>query len=289
MLHHLTEIKDWQQDFNALLQTQAIHALEQGQVLFLPQLSFDLTEHERIFLTPNLSNGKAKNISWNPQLQQLQGTRLTHNEFLKAFLQRFSMSAQRLVQQLFPHYQEALQLGRTSFRPVEVQNRKQSYKKDDTRLHVDAFPANPNQGKRILRVFSNINPEGKARVWRLGEPFPVVAERFLPQVKGPLPVSSLLLHKLGITKSRRSLYDHIMLHIHDAMKADEHYQITAQQQQVDFPAGSSWIVQTDQVSHAAMAGQYILEQTFYLPAQAMQNPAYSPLATLEKLTGKSLV
>ena len=34
---------------------------------------------------------------------------------------------------------------------------------------------------------------------------------------------------------------------------------------MDLPAGSTWLTFTDQVSHAAMAGQYQFEQTFLLP------------------------
>ena len=37
------------------------------------------------------------------------------------------------------------------------------------------------------------------------------------------------------------------------------------QELVDLPAGSTWLTFTDQVGHAAMAGQYQFEQTFLLP------------------------
>src|SRR3546814_5569584 len=76
---------------------------------------------------------------------------------------------------------------------------------------VDAFPSVPNHGNRILRVFSNINPHGKSRIWRLGEPFEEVAKRFLPQIRMPLKATSILLKALNITKSKRTLYDHYML------------------------------------------------------------------------------
>ena len=63
----------------------------------------------------------------------------------------------------------------------------------------------------------------------------------------------------------------MMLQLHDLMKADTAYQADAPQTAFDFPAGSSWIAFTDQVSHAAMAGQYQLEQTFLLPVEAMRS------------------
>ncbi len=41
----------------------------------------------------------------------------------------------------------------------------------------------PLAGQRILRMFTNVNPDGKARAWKVGEPFEDVAKRFVPQVR----------------------------------------------------------------------------------------------------------
>jgi hypothetical protein len=88
-----------------------------------------------------------------------------------------------------------------SFRPVEIAGRKSSYRKDDTLLHVDSFPSNPTRGQRILRVFTNINQEGKPRVWRTGEPFEAVAAKMVPQISPPLfGLAPPLLKLLKITK-----------------------------------------------------------------------------------------
>ncbi len=208
---------------------------------------------------------------------------------LKNFLVRYAHTAETLTRRLFPAYAEALQVGRTSYRPVEIAGRPSSYRKDDTRLHVDAFPATPNHGRRILRIFTNINPHGKARVWRVGEPFPLVAKKFVPSIPKQFFGKAALLNALRITKSFRTEYDHMMLQIHDNMKANLSYQKSAAQEEVHFVPGNSWIVQTDQVSHAAMSGQYVLEQTFYLPVNAMADPGLSPLRTLEKMVGRALV
>jgi hypothetical protein len=79
-----------------------------------------------------------------------------------------------------------------------------------------------------------------------------------------------------------------MLQLHDRMKADSDYQSQADQTTYDFPAGGTWMTFTDQVSHAATAGQYVLEQTFYLPVASMMNQSKSPLRVLECLTGQRL-
>jgi hypothetical protein len=97
-----------------------------------------------------------------------------------------------------------------------------------------------------------------------------------------------LLQLFHVTKSRRTPYDALMLDLHDRMKADESFQKACEQEAVDFPSGSTWIAFTDQVSHAAMAGQYQFEQTFLLPLDAMIDETRSPLRILERLKGRSL-
>lgn len=186
----------------------AVEALEQGKVLFLPHLAFELSEQEKQLLNPAL---------------------------------------------------------------------------------VDAFPSRPNYGERIIRIFSNINPQGEPRSWRVGEDFTQLASRYLPQLDRYSPVSSWLQHKVGITKRRRSHYDHLMLQLHDKMKSDLDYQQNGRQEAIDFPSGSSWICFSDQTPHAAMGGQYMLEQTFLLPVNGMKNPQQSPLKILESLTQKTLI
>lgn len=280
----------WASSYSSEMNVQAVTALENGSILHFPILAFQLLPYENAFLSPAFADPKAKNISFNHLTNSLRCTPCSKEQYhrLKAMLLRFSEQAEQLVQRLFVPYAPALQLGRTSFRPVEIAGRASSYRKDDTLLHVDAFPATPNQGRRILRVFSNINPAGQTRHWRIGEPFAEVATRFLPLVSKPWPGSATLLKWLKITKSRRTTYDHLMLQIHDRMKADLSYQANAFQQDIHFSPGATWIVQTDHVSHAAIAGQHVLEQTFYLPVTAMVNPALSPLRILEKLTGRVL-
>ena len=72
------------------------------------------------------------------------------------------------------------------------------------------------------------------------------------------------------------------------MKADQDYQRQAEQVVHDFPAGSTWMCFTDQVSHAALAGQHQFEQTFRLPLKQMRSADTSPLRVLEGLAGRKL-
>jgi hypothetical protein len=120
-------------------------------------------------------------------------------------------------------------------------------------------------------LFTNVNA-ALPRLWRAGEPFEQAAKNFLPRLRPPFPGSLWMLERLHITKGKRSLYDHFMLGIHDAMKADERYQAQVEQAEIAFPAGATWACFTDAVSHAAMSGQHAFEQTFYLPVSAMRGP-----------------
>lgn len=285
-------VRQWDEPIDHSVQQRAIDALEQGRILHFPMLAFSLLPSEQMFLSPYYADPHAKNISYHSKQDKLWGAQHLTNEqhtVLKAMLDRYARYTFHLVQHLFPRYIMHLITARTSFRPIQVSNRKTSYRKDDRRLHIDAFPSAPNQGKRILRVFCNVNPHHEDRIWRIGEPFVDVAQQFLPCLPYPIPGSALILRLLKITKSYRTPYDHYMLQIHDRMKADEHYQKHARQQEVHFAPGSTWIAQTDDVSHAAMEGRYVLEQTFYMPVAAMHDEAKSPLRILEHLLQQPLV
>ena len=234
--------------------------------------------------------GSSKNASFDPATGRLGGTTASGGdaELLRALLRRFSNAAAALVSTVLPRYRAEIRRGRASFRPAEIAGRASSWRKDDTRLHVDSFPATPSGGRRILRVFSNVNPDGKPRAWRVGGEFESVARRFADGLSLPLPGSGHLLALLRVTKSPRSAYDALMLQLHDRMKGDEEFQRSSLQWAVDFPAGSTWLAFTDEVSHAALAGQYQLEQTFLLPVSTMEQPERSPLRILERLKGRSL-
>jgi hypothetical protein len=117
---------------------------------------------------------------------------------------------------------------------------------------------------------------GEPRVWHVGEPFFDVLTKFSADIPAYNAIKAKLLKLIKATKTLRSPYDHYMLHLHDRMKLDDHYQQTLPKHRIDFPAQSSWVVFTDHVSHAALSGQFLLEQTFYLPVNGMLNAELSP-------------
>ena len=276
-------IRDWSEPVPGVAE-----ALETGMVLFAPQLPFELNEKERAFLSPACLDGKSKNVSYRPANDALGGASASVDRgALQAMLRRYFEQSSALMDALCPEYRGKLSPGFTSFRPAEIAGRASSWRKDDTRLHVDAFPSRPLHGLRIMRVFSNVNPS-EPRKWRVGDSFENVAQTFLPKIGSAFPGSAWLLRALRVTKTRRTAYDHVMLGIHDRMKADENYQRDCPQVPLAIPPGATWACLTDSVSHAAMSGQFAFEQTFYLPVEAMRDASRSPLRVLEKLTGRPL-
>jgi hypothetical protein len=281
----------WNEPVSKKNQVKAIKALEQGKLLFFPELKVKATPEEMQVLINAVVEPNTKNISYDYNTKKIRGSQdsLEKKQLLKEILDKYAEQTIALINNHFPQYTNKLQIGRTSLRPVEIKGRiSTSYRKDDTRLHVDAFPSSPNQGRRILRVFSNINPDGKPRTWRLGEDFFHVAQYFFPKIKPQIPGISWFMKVFKITKGVRTPYDHYMLNIHDKMKYDLSYQNTVDSEVIHIPANSSWVVFSDQVSHAVLSGQHMLEQTFYLPIEAMDDVNTSPIKILEKLAKKNL-
>jgi hypothetical protein len=288
------DIAAWTGPFEAQTRARAQAALERGAVLYFPNLGFRLADSEKEFLDAGLTDGKAKNISLDHTNGKLQGTSAQGERAarLAAMMERFGAGATDFITALLPNYAD-VERARTSYRPVEVEGRAYSVIQDDRLLHLDAFPSRPMQkGRRILRFFANIAPLSRdgsgSRQWHVGEPFADFAQKFVPRVRPHFPGKSWLFNRLGITRGRRSAYDEMMLSLHDVAKRDADYQKTAPHTVLDFPPGSSWLVYTDQVLHAALAGEFALEQTFHFDVARMGEPAQAPIRVLERLTGKPL-
>ena len=281
-------LTEWNGPYEPAVKARAVAGLESGAVLFFPGLAFRLQDSEKTFLDARVSDGKAKNISLDPETGKIQATSLQGDEArqLSAMMARFADQASSLVHGLLPYAR--LERARTSYRPVEVKGRGYSKISDDRLLHIDAFPSRPMRaGRRILRFFANVAPSAP-RHWMVGEPFEPFARNFLPRLRPHLPGKSWLYDKLGVTHGRRSPYDELMLSLHDAAKLDSGFQRDSPHQTIAFPPGCCWLVYTDQVLHAALGGEFALEQTFHLDVAEMAEPDRAPIKVLERLSGRVL-
>jgi hypothetical protein len=279
--------------------------LEQGQILFFDDIPFDLPEEDRSFLLSQRRGDSRihKNVSYRPQQDVLRGFSSSQNELvaqLRRIMRHYSAEVTGFLSQLLAPYKDHWSLDFASYRPLEEMGRDLSLHKRNDLLHVDAFPSRPTKGGRILRVFTNINTT-QPRIWHTTDRFEVLAQKFasaagLEQIasRASSPLSSLrrgatqLIRAAGLPVVDRSAYDRFMLRFHDYLKENEDFQDNCPKIRLEFPPRATWIVFTDAVPHAALSGQFALEQTYIIPPHALISPDKAPISILESLCGRSL-
>jgi hypothetical protein len=264
--------------------------LEEGRILRWKPPAFALDAGEQALIAASRIGGDAKNISFDVSagLRHAEGAP-ADLAVLEGMLSRFGAFCETALAELLPEYRGGLRRGRTSFRPAEIEGRSTSWRRDDKRRHIDAFPSAPTGGQRILRVFCNVDQDGQPRIWRIGPNFESYARAFLPRATvRPLPGLGALKTLTGLTRSRPTLYDAQMLALHDAAKRDLAWQRDAPAEEIAFTPGEVWMVFTDLVPHAAISGRNALEQTFLVDQACLALPERSPLVVLSRMSGRDM-
>ena len=270
--------------------------LESGQVLFFEGVPFDLPDAHREFLLAQRQTGSVfhKNISYRPKLKKIRGLSAGSDaRRLQEIMEHYSAETTRFVSDFLAPYAGKLELDFASFRPLEEKGRDLPFKKRNDLLHVDSFPTRPTKGARILRVFTNINPL-ESRVWNVAEPFDLLAERYAGKAdlnkfasKKSSSVARVL-NRIGLPVGDHSAYDKFMLHFHDYLKANEDFQANCDKVRLEFPPGSTWLVYTDGVPHAALSGRFALEHTYIVPVGALVAESKAPISILEAMCREKL-
>lgn len=280
--------------------------LEKGNILFFPKCPFDFPQEELDFLLSQKQTGAAnrKNIAYKPQSNKITNVvALSEGQKVKmlGIMQNYSQKTMGFLSHLLAPYADKWKLDYASFRPFQEKGRQLRIRARNDLLHVDSFPSRPVHGDRILRFFTNINPLEK-RHWITSDPFETLARIFGGTNKLPFPqgVHKTFLgrfiralkksaYKLGLPITLRSPYDSFMLNLHNFLKENQEFQENCPKDYWEFPSHSCWAVFTDQVSHAAISGQYALEQTVIVPRLALVMPEIAPVSILEKITKSSMV
>lgn len=268
--------------------------LERGNVLFFRSVPFDLPQTDRDFLLSQKQTGSRfhKNISYRPTQDILKGVSSDSpdRERLHGVMRNFSAQVGQFLSSFLAPYAGKLKMDFASFRPLEEKSRDLPLHKRNDLLHVDAFPTRPTHGARILRLFVNINPSA-GRVWNVGEAFdafmPGLArtQKISPPFRGAITRNAIrAAARIGLPVADRTRYDEYMLYLHDWLKENSDFQQNSPKQQLIFPPGCAWMVYTDGVPHAALSGQYALEQTFIVPIDAFVTPEVAPVRVLEAIT-----
>lgn len=280
--------------------------LEAGNIILFPKIPFAFPEEDREFLLKQRQTEakNRKNIAYKPGEGRI--TNFIKNApqdeaRLLQIMQNYSLEVTEFLKTLLPHYAACWKLDYASFRPFQEKGRQLRLRARNDLLHTDAFPTRPMHGSRILRFFTNINPM-EGRKWMTSEPFEQLVLKHGGENGVPFPktpnnsvmgkIARLLkktAKKVGFPVVLRSPYDTFMMNFHNYLKENQEFQKNCPKDHWEFPPGSCWIVFTDQVSHAALAGQYALEQTLLIPRSGLLNPEKAPISVLERLTGESMI
>lgn len=286
----------------ARLPTENCRDLEDGCVLFFPRTPFEFPQEEQEFLLKRRGseNRLHKNIAYRPLEDRVTGAAKMYDgdsERLHQVLRSYSRRVSDFLSDFLEPYAAGWKLDYASFRPFQEQGRELSTRKRNDLLHLDNFPTRPTNGDLILRFFTNINPS-QPRRWITTGPFEEVVQRFVGKggLAWPRALAGWGSMKYGLLKAGRRVglpvvarppYDAFMLRLHHRMKTDARFQDDCPKVHMDFAPGSSWMVFTDQVAHAALSGQYALEQTFLIGRNSLLTPQKAPLRILERLSGRS--
>jgi hypothetical protein len=279
--------------------------LEAGDILFFPRTPIAIPPDDLSFLLGQQQTDSSlhKNIAYKPNIDKLSGVDTqTANAAavsrLHGIMRAYSRSVVAFLTEFLSPYRANWKLDYASFRPQEEQGRDLPLRRRNDLLHTDAFPTRPTHGARILRFFNNIHPS-RTRDWVVGDPFAQVAPQFAPSQIAPRPdtAASRAAKSLGravglasaVPALKRSPYDDFMMRFHNFLKENARFQAECARYPYQLPPGSSWMVYTDTVPHAVIAGQYALEQTFLVSPDALVAPQHSPLKVLESIAGTKLV
>ena len=275
--------------------------LERGEVLYFPTAPFHLPagDDHAFLLRQQLGGPVHKNISYDPATGRAGGLARCGTEDaerLRGLFASFSRTTTEWLARALPRYAAGWQLDRISYRPEEEATRRLRHLARNDLLHVDAFPGRPSQGRRILRVFANVNPS-EPRVWVTSSPFAALLEQYgeaagLPgrtgaHWLGQLREGVVRLFRPG--KVKRSAYDAFMLRFHDYLKRNDEFQERGPKRLWTFPPGSAWVAFTDTCSHSVLRGRYCLEHSYFVSPHVLALSGESPAALLNKMcSGKAL-
>jgi hypothetical protein len=266
-----------------------VDALERCRIVHFPRCPIPLPAPEdQDFLRQGLAPFlQRKNVSYYPSADKLSGLQAPASlvERARGILREHSLRVREFLQRSMPELAAGWTPGTSSFRPLEEQGRGLSPHASNELIHVDAGAYGATHGDRILRFFINLNP-ARERVWISKGSFEELLRRHGEEAgvcRGPLEPSApervLGAALQGASRAFPMLrvidtspYDRRMRRFHNWMKETEAFQ-EPPHQRFSFAPWSAWMVLTDGVSHACVAGQHALVDTFLVPLRNCRRPA----------------
>jgi hypothetical protein len=239
--------------------------LERGEHVTFPADKFPLPPSDDLaFLrTRQLRRRTQQAILFDPTTRHTSGARATSaadKQRLDRIMEAFSEVCTSFLSQVLPEYARQWVHDRASLRTEEEAIRSLRHNARNDLLHIDNFPTRPSAGRRILRLFVNINP-AEPRVWITSEKFAAlldrlhavhrISQRTVREWCEPLPAWQRL---LAGDWSGRPAYDVFMLKLQQFLRSSEHFQENAPKHFHHFPPGTAWLLLADGLSHAVLRG-----------------------------------
>jgi hypothetical protein len=275
-------------------------ALERGEIVHFPECPLPLPGADDLaFLRDELPRQlHVKNVSYHPESDRLHGVRddAALRERAHRVLKTHSRNVEEFLLATIPALAAGWTVGTSSFRPIQERGRNLDAHASNELVHVDAGAYGATHGDHILRFFVNVNPT-EDRVWATKGAFPYLYERYgaTAGVAGAHALepgaldhlrSTLLkgLVRLGVKEAMlvdSSPYDRLMRRFHNYMKDTPEFRDGRDDYaEARFPPFSAWMVFTDAVSHASIAGQHALVNTFIVRLAACRQPHLAPFNIL---------
>ena len=116
---------EWAPDVTPEVRADLRRQLEQGAVLYFPNLKFHFQPGEERFLDARWSDGKSKNINLRADEQAVRGAVGSEQDLadLYALIRRYADASETLIHTLFPEYVTHMTRAGTSLRPSEIAGR----------------------------------------------------------------------------------------------------------------------------------------------------------------------
>jgi hypothetical protein len=267
--------------------------LEQGEIVYFPTRPFKLpVGADMQCLLEQRVGGSGRHIIFDPKTAEIHYRASSDRDGalrLAKALGEFQWQALDWLGGILPGYASAWQVGTISLRPEEEATRRLRFSQREDLLHIDPFPDGASRGRRLLRLFVNLNPN-EPRVWATSDGLARLLDRFGEKIGAPVGEDSSWAWQvrqgvLGLLDARqrgRSAADEFLLRLEGCLKANDWFQEKGPKRFWHFAPGSAWLTMTDGLSHAVLRGRHALEMSLFIDPMTLVVPELAPARIVEQ-------
>jgi hypothetical protein len=268
-------------------------ALERGDVHVLaPPIPLPAPADQEFLRTQELR--LAKEIVFEASSGRLSGFRPRSPEQtsrLRTIFETSQRQASVWLQGLLPRYTGHLIPARTCFHVAEEATRRLRVTSRYDLLHFDTL--HHSRGRRILRLFVNLNPIDP-RVFASSRTLAEVLPEFGPKSglfdagreHWSTRVGREVVKLFRPDFANCDPFDQFMIEFSRYLKHSEEFQDKSIRKVHRFAPGQAWIAFTDSLIHADLRGRWVLDHMFLIPTDVCALPELAPIAIYENLRGR---